>query len=71
MIQNTQRAIEVIAPRWYTTREVALMLGYGLTKTKHLVLTGQIRSLKDGRNRRILPEWVDDYIRRVAEKGIA
>jgi hypothetical protein len=45
---------------------VALMLGYSLTKTKHLVLSGQIRSLKDGGSRRILPEWVDDYIRRRA-----
>ncbi len=54
---------EVIAPRWYTTGQVAIMLGYGLTKTKHLVLTGQIRSVKDGGNRRILPEWVDEYIR--------
>jgi hypothetical protein len=44
------------------------MLGYGLTKTKHLVLSGQIRSVKDGRNRRILPEWVDDYIRRKIEE---
>ena len=49
----------------------AVMLGYGLTKTKHLVLTGQIRSVKDGRNRRILPEWVDDYIHQVTEKDIA
>ena len=40
-----------------------MMLGYGLTKTKHLVLSGQIRSIKDGGNRRILPEWVDEYIR--------
>ena len=31
------------------------MLGYSLTKTKHLVLSGQIRSIKDGGNRRILP----------------
>ncbi len=43
------------------------MLGYGLTKTKHLVLTGQIRSVKDGRNRRILLEWVDEYIRNKVE----
>jgi len=43
------------------------MLGYGLTKTKFLVLSGQIRSIKDGANRRILPEWVDDYIRRCVE----
>ena len=48
------------------------MLGYGLTKTKHLVLSGQIRSVKDGRSRRILPEWIDDYIRRkVAEDEAA
>ena len=39
------------------------MLGYSLTKTKHLILSGQIRSIKDGGNRRILPEWVDEYIR--------
>lgn len=50
--------------KWYTIPEVADMLGYGLTKTKFLVLSGEIRSVKDGGNRRILPEWVDDYIRR-------
>ena len=44
------------------------MLGYGLTKTKHLVLSGQIRSIKDGGNRRILPEWVDEYIGRKVEE---
>lgn len=68
MERNTRPSYEVIQPRWYSTREVALMLGYSLTKTKHLVLTGQICSVKDGGNRRILPEWVDEYIRnRVGE----
>lgn len=44
------------------------MLGYGLSKTKMLVLTGEIRSIKDGRNRRILPRYVDEYVeRRAAE----
>jgi excisionase family DNA binding protein len=62
---------EVITPKWYTVEQVALMLGYGLTKTKHLVLSGQIRSVKDGRNRRILPEWVDDYIRQKVEEMTA
>ena len=62
---------EVISPKWYTVEQVALMLGYGLTKTKFLVLSGQIRSVKDGRYRRILPEWVDDYIRRLAEEQAA
>ena len=49
-------------------RRVAQMLGYGLTKTTHLVLSGQIRSIKDGGNRRILPEWVDDYVRRIVKE---
>jgi excisionase family DNA binding protein len=61
----------VITPKWYTTAQVAQMLGYGLTKTKYLVLTGQIRSVKDGRHRRILPEWVDEYINRVVEGDAA
>ena len=58
-------------PKWYTTEQVAVMLGYGLTKTKYLVHSGQIRSVKDGRNRRILPEWVDDYIRNKVEEMTA
>jgi excisionase family DNA binding protein len=55
----------VITRKWYTTAEVAEMLGFGLSKTKMLVLTGEIRSVKVGRNRRILPEWVDEYVQRV------
>ena len=61
-----------IQRKWYSTAEVAELLGYGLTKTKHLVLSGQIRSVKDGGHRKILPEWVDDYIRRkIAEDKAA
>jgi len=41
------------------------MLGFGLSKTKMLVLSGQIRSVVVGRNRRILPVWVDEYVSRV------
>ena len=71
-MQNDENSSgEVISPKWYTTEQVALMLGYGLTKTKHLVLSGQIRSVKDGGNRRILPEWVDDYIRHKVEEMTA
>ena len=58
----------VITRKWYSTAEVAEMLGYGLTKTKFLVLSGQIRSVKDGAYRRILPEWVDEYIQRCVER---
>lgn len=69
MIPSPQIPAEVITPRWYTTKQVALMLGYSLTKTKHLVLTGQIRSVKDGGNRRILPEYVDEYVARRAKEA--
>ena len=61
----------VIARKWHTIPEVAEMLGYGVTKTKLLVLSGQIRSVKDGGSRRILPAWVDDYIRRTVEEQAA
>lgn len=57
-----------LRPRWFTTAQVAEMLGFGLYKTKMLIATGELRSLKDGKYRRILPEWVDDYVnRRVQE----
>jgi len=57
-----------LAKRWYSMREVAEMLGFGLNKVKMLVITGELRSVKDGRYRRILPEWVDEYVaRRVNE----
>lgn len=52
-----------ITRKWYSTAEVAEMLGFGLSKTKFLVLSGEIRSLKVGRHRKVLPEWIDDYIR--------
>ncbi|MFV0128986.1 excisionase family DNA-binding protein [Streptomyces sp. HMX112] len=58
-------AAVVIERKWHTTAEVAEMLGFGLSKTKMLVLTGEIRSVKIGRNRRILPAWVDEYVQRV------
>ena len=44
------------------------MLGYGRSKVQMLVIAGDLKSLKDGRSRRILPEWVDEYVaRRAAE----
>lgn len=58
-----------IKPKWHTTAEVARMLGFSLSKTKMLVTCGEIRSLKAGRNRRILPEWVDEYVQRLAQEA--
>lgn len=55
-----------LQPKWYTVEQVAQLLNFGLTKTKFLVLEGEIRSTKVGRNRRVLPEWVDEYIRRMS-----
>jgi excisionase family DNA binding protein len=58
----------VIQRKWHTTAEVAEMLGFGLSKTKMLILTGEIRSVKEGRDRRILPRWVDEYVERRARE---
>ena len=58
-------------PKWYSVAQVAELLGYGLSKTKMLVATGELRSLKDGKSRRILPEWVDEYIERRVKEGAA
>ena len=57
-----ERTTTVLTPKWYTTAQVAEMLGFGLYKTKMLIATGELRSLKDGKYRRILPEWVDEYV---------
>ncbi|MBV9013999.1 MAG: excisionase family DNA-binding protein [Pseudonocardiales bacterium] len=66
---NELRVGPRLAPKWYSVAEVAEQLGYGLSKTKLLIATGQIRSLKDGGHQRIPPEWVDEYVaRRVAEE---
>jgi excisionase family DNA binding protein len=50
-------------PKWYTVAQVASLLGYGETKVRMLIISGDLRSLKDGRSRRVLPEWVEDYVR--------
>lgn len=54
--------VGVIQRRWYTVAEVAEMLGYGPTKVRLMCITGDLRSLKDGGSRRILPAWVDEYV---------
>lgn len=58
-----------LSPRWYTTAQVAELLGFGLYKTKALIASGELRSLKDGHYRRVLPEWVDDSVKRRAEES--
>ncbi|SCL21176.1 DNA binding domain-containing protein, excisionase family [Micromonospora nigra] len=57
-----------LTPRWYSPAEVAVLLGFGLSKVKAKIATGELRSIKDGKYRRILPEWVDEYIREQVER---
>jgi excisionase family DNA binding protein len=59
----------VLMPKWYTTAQVAELLGFGIYKTKMLIATGELCSLKDGKHRRVLPEWVDEYVQRRAEEA--
>lgn len=61
----------VIQPRWHTVAEVAVMLGYGESKVRMLIIQGDIKSLKDGRSRRILPQWVDEFVERRAAEAAA
>jgi excisionase family DNA binding protein len=42
--------------------QVAQLLNYGESKVRMLIITGQLRSIKDGPSRRILPEWVEAYV---------
>ncbi|MCP2242737.1 excisionase family DNA-binding protein [Lentzea aerocolonigenes] len=59
----------VIQPRWLTVKQAAQHLGYSLSKTKMLIATRQLRSLKDGGSRRILPEWVEEYVQRRVQEA--
>lgn len=52
----------VLKRRWHTVAEVAEMLGYGETKVRMAIIAGDLKSVKDGKLRRILPEWVDQYV---------
>ena len=63
MIIMENSATEMIfTPRWYTVAQVAQLLNYGESKVRMLIITGQLRSIKDGRSRRILPDWVEAYV---------
>ncbi|MFI2711220.1 excisionase family DNA-binding protein [Micromonospora sp. NPDC018662] len=57
-----------LTPRWYSPAEVAVLLGFGISKVKMKIATGELRSIKDGKYRRVLPEWVDDYIHEQVER---
>lgn len=47
------------------------MLGFGLSKTKLLIAMREIRSVKVGAHRRILPEWVGEYVEQITHQDSA
>jgi excisionase family DNA binding protein len=63
--------VQEFRPRWFTVAQVAQLLGYGETKVRMLIIQGDLRSLKDGRSRRVLPEWVDEYVEKRAAESEA
>jgi len=54
--------VQRLTRRWFTVAEVAEMLGFGETKVRMAIISGDLKSVKDGKLRRILPEWVDEYV---------
>jgi excisionase family DNA binding protein len=54
--------------RWYTVADVAEILGYGQSKVRMLILQGDLKSLKDGGSRRVLPEWVEEFVQLRAQQ---
>lgn len=49
----------------YPTDEVAQQLGVGMTTAKALIKTGELRSVKIGRSRRVPAEALQEYVRRL------
>ncbi len=66
IIENSATEM-IFTPRWCTVAQVAQLLNYGESKVRMLIITGQLRSIKDGRSRRILPEWVEAYVQHRAK----
>ena len=62
IIMTNSETKMILTPRWYTVAQVAQLLNYGESKVRMLIITSQLRSIKDGRSRRILPEWVEAYV---------
>lgn len=49
--------------------EAARLLGLGRSKTYELVLSGQLRSLKIGRSRKIPKQALDEFVRSRLEEA--
>lgn len=51
--------------RLYPAKEAAHQLSLGLTTTKALIASGELRSVTIGRARRVPAEAIDEYVRRL------
>lgn len=49
----------------FKTAEAALQLGLGLTTTKALIKSGELRSVKIGRARRVPADAIREYVERL------
>lgn len=49
----------------YPTDEVAQQLGVGLTTAKALIKSGELRSVKIGRSRRVPVDALHEYVQRL------
>ena len=54
--------------RLYPAREVAQELSISLTTTRALIASGELRSVKIGRARRISAEALDEYVSRLSAR---
>ena len=50
IIMTNSETKMILTPRWYTVAQVAQLLNYGESKVRMLIITGQLRSIKDGRS---------------------
>jgi excisionase family DNA binding protein len=53
-------------PEFLTVEETADLLGIGRDKVYYLIRTGQLRSIKIGKLRRVSREWVTDFVEQLA-----
>jgi excisionase family DNA binding protein len=56
---------ELPAHLLFTTEEAAAQLGIGVTKTKSLIKSGDLHSVKVGRLRRIVRVSLEEYVQRL------
>lgn len=52
-----------------STEEAAQLLGIGRTRMYEILRSGAVKSVVIGRSRRIRPEDLEEYVRRLTDEG--